>query len=55
MELTLGRFSDRRLQKGGPFFWAVWSRAALARSGFACLAAIVRARFACSASCAIRW
>lgn len=22
MELDLGRFGDRRLQKGGPFFWA---------------------------------
>lgn len=55
MELTLGRFGDRRLQKGGPFFWAAWSSAALARSGFVCLVGTVRARSACSASCVIRW
>ena len=23
MELCLGRFGDRRLEKGGPFFWPV--------------------------------
>ena len=55
MELTLGRFGDRRLQKGGPFFWAAWLSAALASFGYVCLAATVRARSACFASCAIRW
>ena len=26
MEMSLGRFGDRRLQKGGPFCWAVSSK-----------------------------
>lgn len=53
MELTLGRFGDWRLQKGGPFFWAASSRLGLASFGFAGLAATVRARSGCSAFCAI--
>ena len=24
MGMTLGRFGDRRLEKGGPIFWASW-------------------------------
>jgi hypothetical protein len=48
MELTLGRFGDRRLQKGGPFFWAVSSRLAVARCGFGGLAVTGRARSGCS-------
>lgn len=29
MELVLGRFGDRRLEKGGPFFWlALWNAGA---------------------------
>ena len=26
--IGLGRFGDRRLEKGGPFFWGVWLRVA---------------------------
>lgn len=26
MDMTLGRFGDRRLEKGGPIFWAGWCR-----------------------------
>jgi hypothetical protein len=26
MGMTLGRFGDRRLEKGGPIFWASWCR-----------------------------
>jgi hypothetical protein len=53
MELTLGYFGDRRLEKGGPIFWAVWSKLAVARFGFAGLAAIARARFGYRDFCAI--
>jgi hypothetical protein len=35
MELTLGRFGDRRLEKGGPFFWAGCYRLVLVRFGCA--------------------
>ena len=55
MDLTLGGFGDRRLQKGGPFFWAGLSSAGLVRSEFGCLAATARARFVCFAFFAIRW
>jgi hypothetical protein len=24
MDMRLGRFGDRRLEKGGPIFWAGW-------------------------------
>jgi hypothetical protein len=24
MDMRLGRFGDRRLEKGGPIFWASW-------------------------------
>ena len=34
MDFTLGRFGDRRLEKGGPFCWVVWLRVADAGFGF---------------------
>jgi len=34
MELMLGRFGDRRLEKGGSFFWTVFCRSV--REGFEC-------------------
>jgi hypothetical protein len=46
MELSLGRFGDRRLEKGGPFFWAVWLRREADLCGFGVLAATGPARFA---------
>ena len=45
MELSLGRFGDRRLEKGGPFFWPVWLRRGAALCGFAALAARGLGRF----------
>ena len=45
MELTLGYFGDRRLEKGGPFFWAGSWRLGVERFGFAGLAAIALGRF----------
>jgi hypothetical protein len=45
MELRLGRFGDRRLKKGGPFFWAGWWNAAAVSCGYAGWAGIVRERF----------
>jgi hypothetical protein len=45
-EVTLGRFGDRRLEKGGPTCTRVWWRRAGAGFGFAVLAATVRARSA---------
>jgi len=46
MELGLGRFGDRRLQKGGPSFWTGWSPRAA--DGYGCVdwAAVGRERFA---------
>jgi len=38
MELSLGRFGDRRLEKGGPFCFAGWLRMAGMVCGFAGLA-----------------
>ena len=46
MELMLGRFGDRRLEKGGPFFWPVCWRSGLVRYGSVGLEAIARVRFA---------
>jgi hypothetical protein len=54
MELTLGRFGDRRLQKGGPFFWGALLRSAVVRCGNGGLAATALARSGCSGFCAIR-
>ena len=45
MELSLGRFGDRRLAKGGPFFWLVLLRSVVADCGCAGLAGTVRGRF----------
>ena len=44
MDLLLGRFGDRRLEKGGPIFWVGLLRAADGGYGFAGWAAIVRER-----------
>lgn len=46
MDVSLGRFGDRRLGKGGPIFWAVsWSREA-GKCGSAVWAALGLARSA---------
>jgi hypothetical protein len=46
MELVgLGRFGDRRLEKGGPFFWAGWLRRAADDCGFASWAVVEREKF----------
>ena len=46
MDLCLGRFGDRRLEKGGPIFWAVlWSLVG-ASCGFGGWAAVGRERCA---------
>lgn len=42
MELGLGRFGDRRLEKGGPFFWTGWLRRAAEGSGCAAWGVIER-------------
>jgi hypothetical protein len=39
-EVTLGRFGDRRLEKGGPFCMAAWWRRAAVACGFDGLAVI---------------
>jgi hypothetical protein len=44
MEATLGQFGDRRLEKGGRFFWRGWLRWVVAVFGFAVLAAAGLAR-----------
>ncbi len=46
MELGLGRFGDRRLEKGGPFFWAGLLRPGAEDCGSADWAAVGRERFA---------
>jgi hypothetical protein len=43
-DVTLGRFGDRRLEKGGPFCMPAWCRMGGGASGFAGLAAIVLER-----------
>jgi hypothetical protein len=45
-EVSLGRFGDRRLEKGGPSCTPVWWRRAGEGFGFAGSAAIVPERFA---------
>jgi hypothetical protein len=35
MDMRLGRFGDRRLEKGGPIFLAAWLKVVVARCGFA--------------------
>lgn len=54
MELRLGRFGDRRLEKGGPFFWVGLSGLAGEGCGFAALVATVRAKSGLRAFCAMR-
>jgi hypothetical protein len=54
MEISLGRFGDLRLEKGGPACWpgfCVWDNRALACGAWA---ARVRERCALPGSCAIR-
>ncbi len=52
MDATLGRFGDRRLEKGGPFFCRVCR--GLGRFGFAALAGTVPGRCGLRVFCAIR-
>jgi hypothetical protein len=42
LDMTLGRFGDRRLEKGGPSSWVVWWRWLGKGFGFAGLVAIGR-------------
>lgn len=44
MDMTLGGFGDRRLEKGGSFFWPACWRLGLGRCGFAGLEATGRVR-----------
>lgn len=53
MEHMLGRFGDRRLEKGGPSFWTVLLRSAKTAFGSGHLAATERARFVLGGSCII--
>ena len=45
MQMTLGRFGDRRLEKGGPFFWLDCCRLGLEPCGCAGWGVTVRVRF----------
>lgn len=45
-EVTLGRFGDRRLEKGGPSCMPAWCRQVGAASGFDVSAVIGPERFA---------
>jgi hypothetical protein len=45
VEVSLGRFGDRRLEKGGPFYWSGWSARAGAAFRFGNWAATVRVKF----------
>lgn len=49
----LGRFGDRRLEKGGSSCTASWSLLAVAEHGFAGWGAAGRAKFASPAFCTI--
>jgi hypothetical protein len=53
MDQGLGRFFDRRLEKGGPFFWRGFSRLANRGCGFDRLAAIAPGRSGSDGSCVI--
>lgn len=53
MDIGLGRFGDRRLEKGGPFCWADWLSRAVAGFAFDALAAIGLARSGSHDFCAI--
>jgi hypothetical protein len=44
MEMLLGRFGDRRLEKGGRVFWSVLLRKVAEGSGSGVLARAARAR-----------
>ena len=54
MEHMLGRFGDRRLEKGGPSFWNALLRSAKAESGSDRSAATERVRSVLDGSCIIR-
>jgi len=54
MEYGLGRFGDRRLEKGGRFCIAVWLRLVSAVSRCAVWAATERARCGSRGFCAMR-
>lgn len=53
MEHMLGRFGDRRLEKGGRSFWTVLLRSAKAEFGSGRLVATERARSVSGDSCTI--
>ena len=53
MEGGLGRFGDRRLEKGGPVCWPVLSASVSLGSVFGASAGIELARSASRVSCAI--
>jgi hypothetical protein len=46
MAMILGRFGDRRLEKGGSIFWAAWLKLAAVVSVFGGWAVIALVRFA---------
>lgn len=53
MDIGLGRFGDRRLEKGGPICWvALWSRV-VTGFAFGALEAIAPARCGLRAFCAM--
>jgi len=52
MVFGLGRFGDRRLEKGGSFCWTVFWRSAKRGLGYARSVAAARARFGSGGSCA---
>lgn len=45
MDVVLGRFGDRRLEKGGSFCRGGWLKLGAAEFGFGVLGAIVRVKF----------
>ena len=49
--VTLGRFGDRRLEKGGPFCTADWLRQAVAVCGFVVSVRIGLGKFVLPAFC----
>lgn len=53
MDRSLGRFGDRRLEKGGPFCWSGFWKLAKPASGFGHLAAIEPVKSGLDGSCAI--
>jgi hypothetical protein len=52
--ITLGRFGDRRLEKGGHFCTSVWSKPVAVVFAFVALAATGLARSGCFAFCTMQ-